>query len=235
MDQINKIRTLSLWIFILPIVVLNLCLFITINSHLLDNTIFTVDWNGRSSFTIPYIDGGLSISRTARTYPTYLLFKPCMIITGILLFKYWIKTNELMQNHNNQVKKNTFFTFGILSAIFLICHSILLGTSFDFDLYKFFRRIVLVFFIIFEVIAQTLFVIQLYKNKNKISKIINERILYLKIVLVSILCIVAVASLPILTSSGNTEFKHILEWNYFIGIMLFYFLTFCFWRKKKKT
>ena len=27
-------------------------------------------------FTIPYIDGGASISRTARVFPTYLIFKP---------------------------------------------------------------------------------------------------------------------------------------------------------------
>ena len=44
---------------------------------------FQVDQIGRSGFTIPYIDGGVSISRTARTYPAYLIFKPGMIITAI--------------------------------------------------------------------------------------------------------------------------------------------------------
>ena len=60
---------------------------------------------------------------------------------------------------------------------------------------------------------------------------INKKILILKIVLVSILTIVALASLPILIDSGNTKFKHALEWNYFIGVVFFYLLTFFFWKK----
>ena len=73
---------------------------------------------GRSGFTIPYIDGGVSISRTARTYPAYLLFKPGMIITAILLIKYWVATNFLLKEiSSDTAKKNHFLIFGILSAI----------------------------------------------------------------------------------------------------------------------
>ena len=67
MLAINRIKAISIWIFIVPIVVLNLCLFISINYHLFENTILSVDQIGRSGFTIPYIDGGGSISRSART------------------------------------------------------------------------------------------------------------------------------------------------------------------------
>ena len=74
--------------------VLNLCLYISVNYQLLENTIFIVDQIGRSGFTIPYIDGGVSISRTARTYPAYLIFKPGMIITAIFLIKYWTTNNR---------------------------------------------------------------------------------------------------------------------------------------------
>ena len=69
--------------------------------------------------------------------------------------------------------------------------------------------------------------------KDKISEIINKQVLTLKIVLVSLLSITALASLPILTSSGHTHFKHALEWNYFIGVVLFYLLTFLFWKKRQ--
>ena len=115
----------------------------------------------------------------------------------------------------------------ILSAIFLIFHSIFLGISFENDLYKFFRRFLILGFIIFEIVAQTLLVITLFKIKNTIYKLINKKVLILKILLVSILVIVALTSLPILVSSGYTHFKHALEWNYFIGVVLFYLLTFC--------
>ena len=232
MEKISKIRKISIWIFILPITVLNLCLFISVNYHLFENTIFVVDQIGRTGFTIPYIDGSVSISRTARTYPAYLLFKPGMIITAILLIKYWYANNALIKKINNEpVKNKRFLIFGVLSAIFLIAHSIFLGVNFEYDLYKLFRRFVLLGFIIFEIVAQALLVICLFKIKNKISEIINNKVLILKIILVSLLVIVALISLPFLISSGHTHFKHALEWNYFVGIVFFYLLTFLFWKK----
>ena len=230
MENISLIKKNSIWIFIVPVVVLNLCLFISVNYHLFEETIFTVDQIGRSGFTIPYIDGSLSISRASRTYPSYLLFKPGMIITAILLIQYWMANNRLFQKINYINKNYLFLTFGVGSAIFLIIHSIFLGVNFEVNLYKFFRRFVLLGFIIFEIIAQTLLVINLYKVKSKIENIINKKVLILKLILVSILIIVAVASLPILNSSEYTHFKHGLEWNYFLAIVSFYLLTFLMWR-----
>jgi len=232
-DQISRIRKISIWIFFLPVIVLNVCLFISVNYLIFENTIFAVDQIGRSDFTIPYIDGSVSISRTARTYPTYLIFKPGMIITAFLLIKYWIANNAMAQKINNTEKNYRFLIFGVGSAIFLIAHSIFLGVKFDYDLYKLFRRFILLAFIVFEIVAQALLVITLFKIKDKISEIINKKVLTLKIVLVSLLAITALASLPILTSSGNTHFKHALEWNYFIGVVLFYLLTFLFWKKRQ--
>ncbi len=86
-------------------------------------------------------------------------------------------------------------------------------------------------FIIFEIIAQTLLVISLFKIKEKIDMFINKKILVLKMCLVSVMIVVAVLSAPILNSSEYTHFKHALEWNYFIGVVLFYLLTFLFWKK----
>jgi hypothetical protein len=232
-QAINRIRAISLWIFIVPVVVLTLCLLISVNFHLFENTIFSVDQIGRSGFTIPYIDGGLSISRSARTYPTYLIFKPGMIITAILLIQYWLANNKLFKSiTNGEVRSNKYFLiFGIGSAIFLISHSVLLGLNFENDFYKFFRRFVLLGFIIFEIIAQALLVINIIKIKAKIEKLINKNILILKIILVSTLIIVAFLSAPILNSTEYTHFKHALEWNYFLGIVSFYLLTFLFWKK----
>ena len=234
MEFITQIRKLSLWIFIIPFTAVNLCLFVSVNYQIFDNTIFSVDQIGRSNPTFPYLDGGVSISRTARTYPTYLIFKPSMIFASILLIIYWSKTNKLINNFEGQQgKKNLFRNFGILSAIFLIVHSIFLGIKFDYDLYKFFRRFVLLAFIIFEIIAQSLLVYRLFKLKLIISEYFNNYVLVLKIILVSILVVVAIGSLPIVVTSGNVHFKHALEWNYFIGVILFYLFTYLFWKKTK--
>ncbi len=232
MELRTQIKKLSLWIFIIPFVAINLCLFISVNYQIFDNTFLTVDQIGRSGPTFPYIDGGVSISRTARTYPTFLIFKPSMILTSIFLIMYWIKTNRIINFYQNlENNKNLFKTFGILSAVFLIIHSIFLGIKFDYDLYKFFRRFVLLGFILFEVIAQSLLVYRFFKLKSIMYKDINNYVLILKIILVTILVIVAVTTLPIVVSSGNIHFKHALEWNYFAGVILFYLLTFMFWKK----
>ena len=233
MELRTQIKKLSLWIFIIPFVAVNLCLFISVNYQIFDNTFLSVDQIGRSGPTFPYIDGGVSISRTARTYPTFLIFKPSMILTSIFLIMYWIKTNRIINFYQNlENNKNLFKTFGILSAVFLIIHSIFLGIKFDYDLYKFFRRFVLLGFILFEVIAQSLLVYRLFKLKSIMYKDINNYVLILKIILVTILVIVAVTTLPIVVSSGNIHFKHALEWNYFVGVILFYLLTFMFWKKE---
>ncbi len=231
MEIINQIRKLSLLIFIIPFLAINLCLIVSQNPEFLENTIFTVDQIGRSGFSIPYYDGSLSISRAARTFPQYLIFKPAMFITAFLLYLYWSKNNQLVNNLKSLNLNYKFKIFGILSAIFLVVHSILLGVKFDIQIYKLFRRVVLLLFIIFEIVAQGLLVINLYKLKSKIETLINKKVLILKIILVGILAIIAVLSLPILIKSGNTHFKHALEWNYFVGVILFYLLSNFFWRK----
>ena len=231
MREIAQIRRLSLWIFFIPLIAINLCLFISQNYSLLENTIFIVDQIGRSGFSIPYLDGSLSISRASRTFPQYLIFKPAMIITAITLYYYWSNNNSLVNKFKSTNIDYKFKTFGILSAIFLAIHSIFLGIKFDIQIYKLMRRVILLLFIIFEIIAQGILVYHFFKIKDKISKFINKRILILKACLVSILASVAILSLPILLSKGNTHFKHALEWNYFVGVILFYLFTRFLWKR----
>tara|TARA_B100000579_G_scaffold382990_1_gene352553 strand:- start:35 stop:241 length:207 start_codon:yes stop_codon:yes gene_type:complete len=65
----------------------------------------------------------------------------------------------------------------------------------------------------------------------RLEKLINKKVLVLKIILVIILASVAVLSLPILITKGNTHFKHALEWNYFVGVISFYLLSRFFWMR----
>ena len=231
MNKIAQIRKLSLWIFLIPFIAINLCLIISQNFELLNNTIFKVDQIGRSGFSIPYFDGSLSISRASRTFPQYLIFKPSMIFTAIMLYYYWNNNNDLVNQLKSTNTNYKFKTFGILSAIFLAIHSIFLGIKFDIQIYKLLRRVVLLLFIIFEIIAQAVLVYHFYKIRDQLKKLINKKILILKILLVSILTVVAIISLPILLNKDNTHFKHALEWNYFVGVILFYLFSRFFWKK----
>ena len=49
--------------------------------------------------------------------------------------------------------------------------------------------------------------------------------------LVSLLIIVALISIPLVSAPGNKYLKHALEWDYFVGVISFYLLTFFMWKK----
>tara|TARA_B100001057_G_scaffold118243_1_gene116813 strand:- start:2840 stop:3547 length:708 start_codon:yes stop_codon:yes gene_type:complete len=234
MDQINKVKSISIWIFIVPFFAVNACLILITQFQGLFPNQEDIIHN-----TFPYFDGGASISRTARPYPSWLIFKPAMFLTSFLLIKYWLFNKSIVtffdKNHKNI---NKIVYFGIASAIALTIHSIFLGIKFDNDFYKLFRRVIMLMFIIFEIVAQAYLVATLYSFKDKLSNYINKIYLTLKIYLVSILIVVAVISIPIISLPGNDVlgfnvkfFKHGLEWNYFLGVITFYLLTFLMWKK----
>ena len=228
MENIAKAKSISIWIFIIPFVAVNTCLILITQFHGLFPNPTHVIHN-----TFPYIDGGASISRTARVFPTYLVFKPLMIFTSFLLIKYWLYNKKIINSFEENHKNIKLFVFfGISSAIFLILHSIFLGIKFDYDLYKLFRRVILLCFIIFEITAQLYLVITIYSLKEKIFKFISVKVLKAKLILVSLLIVVAIISIPIISMPGNTHLKHALEWDFFLGVIAFYLLTFFMWKKQ---
>ena len=90
-------------------------------------------------------------------------------------------------------------------------------------------------FIIFEIVAQAFLVIILYKLKDKIIDKINLKFLKLKGLLVSLLIIVAILAIPIVSMPGNKFLKHALEWDYFVGVISFYLLTYFMWKKNTNS
>jgi len=87
-------------------------------------------------------------------------------------------------------------------------------------------------FIIFEIVAQVYLVMTFYSIKSKIGFHINSKYLILKRILVSFLVVVMIICVPIISMPGNKFLKHALEWNYFLGVITFYLLTFLMWKKK---
>ncbi len=234
MHQIKRVKSISIWIFIVPFVAVNACLILITQFHGLFPNQEDIIHN-----TIPYIDGGASISRTARPYPTWLIFKPAMFLTSFLLIKYWLYNKSIIEFFNKDHKNiNKVVYFGIASAIALTIHSIFLGIKFDNDLYKLFRRVIMLMFIIFEIVAQAYLVATFYSFKEKLKDYIHRKYLTMKIYLVSLLIIVAIISIPIISLPGNNFFgfnlkffKHALEWDYFICVISFYLLTYLMWKK----
>ena len=226
MTPIEKIRSVSIWIFIIPFLSVNICLLIITQFHQILEPgvpIFS---------TFPYIDGGVSISRTVRNYPMYLIFKPAMFITSFLLIIYWYNNKKLIENINpNYINKNKIIFFGITSAVLLTIHSIFLGIKIEYDLYKLFRRVVMLSFIIFELIAQFYLIKFLYDHKNEIQNLINEKFLFIKKILIRLLISISIITIPFLPFNNFKFLKHALEWNVFLGVIIFYLLTRLMWKR----
>ena len=227
MNKIQNVKSISIWIFIVPFIAVNTCLILITEFQWLFPDQEDIIHN-----TFPYFDGGASISRTVRPYPTWLIFKPAMFLTSFLLIKYWIYNKEIIQyfeKDHKYIKKFVFY--GIASAIALTIHSIFLGIKFEYDLYKLFRRVIMLSFIIFEIVAQAYLVATLYSIREQLNQFINKTILKIKLFLVSSLVIIAVISIPLISLPGNKFLKHALEWDYFLGVITFYLLTFFMWKK----
>ena len=126
MEEIKKVKSISVWIFIVPFVAVNTCLILITQFHSLFPNPEDIIHN-----TFPYLDGGASISRTARPYPSWLVFKPAMFLTSYLLIKYWLYNKKIIEffNQDHRHKKKIIF-FGIASAIALAIHAIFLGIKF---------------------------------------------------------------------------------------------------------
>ena len=118
MTSIQKVRSISVWIFIIPFLSVNICLFTITHLHQILEPGIPINP------TFPYLDGGVSISRTVRNFPMYLLFKPAMFITSYLLIRYWFNTKNIIDSFNKDyknTKKIVFFWYWICCFIINSC------------------------------------------------------------------------------------------------------------------
>ena len=186
----------------------------------------------------PYLYGEVSISRTARYFPAILIFKSLIILASFLLFLYWKNNLNLfneLENKNILVKfSKKFFYFGIFSCIFLALHATFLGLDFDSIMFAKIRRLIIILFIIFEILAQISLTKNLFKFREELKKYIHPLILKIKIIFVIIVFFTTCIAFTILVfGDPSTMFKHTLEWNYFSFLLVYYMLSRLLWKKIK--
>ena len=137
-----------------------------------------------------------------------------------------LKNKNLFKNFSKK-----FYYFGILSCIFLILHALLLGLDYDSKLFSKIRRIIIVSFIFFEILAQAFLTKTLFKLKENLNNYTNLIIIKIKVIFVSIIFLITFVLFIILASVDlDTNIKHILEWNYFSILLLYYFLSRLLWK-----
>ncbi len=187
---------------------------------------------GTATTVNPIIYGETSISNIVKRYPVKMLFKPLMYVSVILMIAYWYLNNLVFNKLTTRNQNNKFFVLGVLSAIFLLLHVIFLGWNFETELFKKGRRYFVVFFILFEVLAQAYLIRDIFKKKMIISKFLNNTVLILKVIFVISICLSTLAIVIILLVADlSDEVDYILEWNYFLILLLFYFLSSIMWKK----
>jgi len=196
-----------------------------------------INESGFSLIVNPYIYGEVSISRTARHFPNTFIFKPFIVLGALFLFLYWKSNLNFFNNSkkNNEINNfsRKFFYLGVLSCICLSLHAIFLGVDLDSKLFSKLRRLIIILFIFFEISGQILLTANLFKLRDGINKYIHPLVLKLKIIFVTLIIFVTVISFAILGfGDPSNSFKHILEWNYFSVLLIFYLLSRMLWRKK---
>ena len=185
-----------------------------------------------SNSVYPFLFGETSISNIVKRYPINYMFKPIMFLASLIMFFYWRSNNSLFNYILDQKIKNKFYIYGMLSAIFLFFHVFLLGLDFDNLIFKTLRKLVIIFFILFEVMAQYSFIRKMYNHKKKFLNFIKLIIFKIKILLVSFIVIFTFMIVFILTFYDLTKtFDYFLEWNYFIILLFFYLLSSLMWKK----
>jgi len=196
-------------------------------ANLIDNGISL----GTSTKINPFLYGEVSISNLVKRYPINIFFKSFLYIGVILMLTYWHSYNKIFKLVINK-KVNMFYFLGIGSAICLLFHVFFLGTTLNNEILKDFRRIVLVLFILFEILAQTLLAIKIYYNKETFLEYTYNSIVWAKIIFVSIIVFSTIVIVTLLTTYNFPKnVDYILEWNYFIVLLIFYLLSSLLWKK----
>ena len=179
----------------------------------------------------PFIYGETSISNIVKRFPINLVFKPLLFISVIFMFLYWKNYNFLF-NQILKSKNEKFVFFGIASAVFLFFHVLFLGMEIDNKIFKLLRKLVIVFFILSEIIAQTLLSIRLFNNKKELSYYCNIYIINIKLLFVIIIFSISLIVIFILLIYDlSNKVDYILEWNYFAGLLFYYLLSALMWKK----
>ena len=191
------------------------------------------DFNlGTSQVVNPIFYGESSISNIVKRYPINYIFKPLLFLASLVMISYWFYYNNIFNFLFQEKKIRIFYIFGILSAIFLFLHVFFLGSIFENKILSQLRRSYIIFFILFEILAQVFLIKNIINKKSLLLQYLNSNIVTCKFVFVSMVCLSTLIILMILLLYElSSKVDYILEWNYFLILIIFYFLSFLMWKK----
>jgi hypothetical protein len=187
---------------------------------------------GTAQAVNPLFYGETSISNIVKRYPINYVFKPLLFLTSLIMITYWFYYNKIFNFLFEEKKIRIFYIFGILSAIFLFLHVFFLGSIYESKILTQIRRTYIIFFILFEILAQVFLIRNILYKRNQLLNYLKNRIVTCKLFFVSFVCLsTLIILLMLIFYDLSSNVDYILEWNYFLILIIFYFLSFLMWKK----
>ena len=213
------ISVCSLLLFIVPTVTLLVC-------HQMHASYTNI-------YTIPFIDGKVSISLIGRQDYTIRIFKPGFFIYMLIsVFFYFMVSKFFLLNGI----KNKLKIYGMTANFFLCIYILALGQR-EVSFYEILRRFAIIFYIanIYINHIYLIRILRLLKFKKRLRlNVIYLPIFYMIITLMTILIIIGLPWINPLFKYPD-QLKNIIEWNYFLLTLIFYIpLSFLFYQFDSK-
>ena len=205
--------------------------------YFIESTQLSTKYKPGTSISVnPFIYGEVSISNIVKRYPINYLFKPLLFLASFIMIFYWLTYQKIFWSITKEKKINKFTIFGILSGLFLFFHVLFLGSTIENDVFTMIRKLILIFFILCEILAQFFLTKRLYFSIAKFNNYISKKILNIKIIVVGLIVLSSVVIIFILSFNNlDSKIDYILEWNYFTVLLLFYLLSALMWNKRDKN
>ena len=213
------ISVCSLLLFIVPTVTLLVC-------HQMHAAYTNI-------YTIPFIDGKVSISLIGRQDYTIRIFKPGFFIYMLIsVFFYFMVSKFFLLNGI----KNKLKIYGMTANFFLCIYILALGQS-EVSFYEILRRLAIIFYIA-NIYINHIYLIRILKLL-KFKKRLRLNVIYLPIfyMIITLMTILIIIGLPWVNPLFKypDQLKNIIEWNYFLLTLIFYIpLSFLFYQFDSK-
>jgi hypothetical protein len=183
---------------------------------------------------IPYIQGCTSISAAGRYGLSYFFFKAGMIPAAVLLAAFWFFSRRwllILGDTDGRMVRAMVFT-GCTSALFLILYSVFLGS--DGEFYSLMRRYGVNIYFSFSYLAQLILLgrLQYLQKAGLVS--LPQKIMTGKLTLMIVMLLLGLASIPMSdVFTDKHRPRNIVEWNFSVLMISYYFLTWRAWRHTK--
>ena len=202
----KSISVYSILLFLVPLVTLTVC-------HQMHASYTNI-------YTIPFIDGKVSVSLIGRQDYTIGIFKPGFFLYMFISIFFYFKISYFFLSNGI---KNKFKIFGMLANFFLCIYIILLGQR-DSSFYEILRRLAIIFYIT-SMYFNHIYLIKILRSLQS-NKIIKFNIIYLPVfyMIIALMTILIIIGLPWVNPLFKypDQLKNIVEWNYFLLMIVFY-------------